>query len=119
MSYVIQNFYQPTQDITFNPRLKLLIYCQNITKLFLFFRFNLTMFNLNFFLTLLPASNLILYQSYFLKHVDSFDYIFSLKLTANHTIKLHKSLSLYGLSTLHTFFLSGRTSFLNIPIEEV
>jgi hypothetical protein len=108
MSYVIQHFYQPTREIVFNPRLKLLLYCQNISKLFLFFRFNLITFSLNVFPAFLPVGNLILYQSHFLRNVDCFDYFFSIKLTANNTSKLHKNLSQYGLKMLHSFFINSK-----------
>lgn len=119
MSYVIQHFYQPSQEIIFNPRLKLLLNCKNIVKLFLFFRLNFTMFNLNFFLSVLSPKNLTLYSFYFFKHIHSLDYLFTIKLTANHTIKFHKNLSFYGLQTLLSLFLNNNFKNLNIFIENV
>jgi hypothetical protein len=117
MSYVIQHFYQPTRDIGFNPRVKLLIICKNITKMFLFFRFNFNLFSLNFALTTLSLNQLILYQSQFLKYITSFDSIFMLKLTANHTTKFHKSLVLYGLKTFYHFFLNFQYSLFILPLN--
>ena len=117
MSYVIQHFYQPAYEITHNPRLKLLIYCQNVTKLFLFFRFNFTVFYLTFFLAPLPANGLLFYKSYFLKYVNSFDYVFAIKLTGSNITKFHKSLSLFSLRALHIFFLTGHTPLLPVHVQ--
>jgi hypothetical protein len=119
MSYVIQHFYQPLRDMTFNPRLKLLLHCKNIFKLFLFYKFDLTFFNSGFIFKILSSGNLALYQLYFLADTDSIDYVFALKLSAANTTRLHKSLSSYGLNTLLLFFLNKKQTYLNLSIESL
>lgn len=119
MSYVIQHFYQPAYGMMLNPRLKLLLHCKNLTKLFLFLRFNLTMFSLSFTFNLLPSGGLLLYKAYFLKSSDHFDRTFYLNLTAGNTTNLHKNLGFYGFHSFLSFLLNDRWIPLDLPIKDL
>jgi hypothetical protein len=118
MSYVIQNFYEPSIVLVFNQRLMLLIRVVNFTRLFTLFKlfvfFNKTGLSFNTTIDYTP----IFFYHFFSEKNAFFSDLFELKTQTHLVTKLHKTLRLFALKAILKAFTKKKIPVHNIPFSE-
>jgi len=107
LSYVIQNFYEPSKKISLTPRFKILLIFKNIEKFIIFLKFNTLFYYTHTFHIFKFTLYLSFFKYFFSKLYIKWIYNLNFELVNNYTSNQLKS-SIFGIFSSLNFFLSNK-----------